>query len=81
MINPVLASDFESSLSKDDLILFGILSLIRTVNEEFQYGFGLACTSDFGNPIPLPFIYLDWKPTSRLIVNCILPLNLLSYIL
>ncbi|MEP1095453.1 MAG: DUF6268 family outer membrane beta-barrel protein [Cyclobacteriaceae bacterium] len=77
MINPIIASDFESSLSKDDFIVGGILGLIRTVNVKLDWGFGLAYMSDFGTPIPLPFIYLDWRPTPKVIVKGIIPSNLL----
>ena len=38
MVNPMLASDFESSLSKDDFIIGGILGLIRTANENLDCG-------------------------------------------
>lgn len=77
MINPIIASDFESSLSKDDFIIGGILGLIRTVSVKLDWGFGLAYMSDFGAPIPLPFIYLDWKPNPKVIVKGIIPANLL----
>ncbi len=77
MINPIVASDFESTLSRDDFIIGGILGLIRTVNSDFDWGFGLAYMSDFGNPIPLPFLYIDWKPAPKMIVKGIIPSNLL----
>jgi len=77
MLMPILASDFESSLSKDDLIIGGILGLIRTIKPNLDLGFGLAYMSDFGNPIPLPFIYIDWQPAPKWIVNGIIPSNLI----
>lgn len=76
MVNPMLASDFESGLSKDDLIIGGVLGLIRTVNKNLDLGFGLAYISDFGSPIPLPFIYIDWQPGSKWMMNGIIPSNL-----
>ncbi|MCZ6693504.1 MAG: DUF6268 family outer membrane beta-barrel protein [Bacteroidetes bacterium] len=76
MVMPTLASDFESSLSKDDLIVGGILGLIRTINENLDLGFGLVYMSDFGNPIPLPFIYVDWQLSPNLKLNGIIPSSL-----
>ena len=76
MLMPMLASDFESNLSRDDLIIGGILGLIRTIKPSLEIGFGVAYLSDFGTPIPLPFIYLNWQPKPGLTINGIIPSNL-----
>jgi len=74
-MTPGLASDFDRSVTMDDFTLQAILGFIRKYGEDFQLGFGLAYSRDFGPPIPLPFLYLDWKITQDLTFNGIIPVN------
>jgi len=74
-ITPGLASDFDRSVTMNDFTLQAILGFVRKYGDDFQLGFGLAYTRDFGPPIPLPFVYLDWKITPELTFNGIVPVN------
>ena len=59
-LNPTLASDFEESLSGDDLLYQANAMLVNTKNKKINYGFGLAFTTRFGRQIVLPtgmFVY------------------------
>jgi hypothetical protein len=75
-LTPGLASDFERRMTMDDFTLQAMLGFIRKYGTDFQLGFGLAYTRDFGSPMPLPFLYLDWKITPQLSFNGIVPVNL-----
>lgn len=52
--NPMLASDFEASLSGDDLLFQGTALAINTKNKQFNYGFGFAYTTRFGRQLAVP---------------------------
>jgi len=86
-VTPGLASDFEgvesfSDLSSDDVTFTAILGVIRKFNENFSLGAGVAYERDFGDPLPLPFIYFDWNIRPNLHATGILPQNLaISYTL
>lgn len=73
---PGIASDFESSLSSDDFTLQAIFGFIRTYSKNFDLGFGLAYIRDFGPPLPLPFIYIDWKINENLNAKGIVPTDM-----
>ena len=75
-IIPGLASDFDRKVSMDDFTLQAVLGIVRKYGTTFQLGFGLAYTRDFGPPMPLPFLYIDWKITPDLVLNGLLPVNL-----
>ncbi len=74
-MTPGLASDFDRSVTMDDFTLQAILGFVRKYGEDFQLGFGLAYSRDFGPPIPLPFLYVDWKIAPDLTFNGIVPVN------
>lgn len=76
LVNPGLASDFGARVSGNDVTFDGALGFIRQMSKSFQLGLGAAYTSDFGEPLPLPFLYVDWEVTSKLTANGILPTNL-----
>lgn len=73
---PGVASDFERKVSMDDFTLQAVLGFIRKYGTTFQLGLGLAYTRDFGRPIPLPFLYIDWKITPNLVLNGLLPASM-----
>jgi hypothetical protein len=75
-IAPGLASDFEGDISSDDLTLQVIFGYIKTYSEKLKMGYGLAYMRDFGTPIALPFIYVDWMINEKLKLNGIIPTGL-----
>lgn len=86
-VTPGLASDFEgvesfSDLSSDDVTLTAMVGAIRKFNENFSFGAGIAYERDFGDPLPLPFLYFDWNIRPNLHASGIVPQNVaLSYTL
>lgn len=76
VVTPGLASDFKADLSNDDFTFAAVFGFIRRMGRNFQLGFGLAYTPDFGEPLPLPFLYIDWKISSNLNANGIIPTNI-----
>jgi hypothetical protein len=80
ILTPGFASDFETKLSSDDFTFQGVFGFIRQLGENLSLGFGAAYIRDFGPPLPLPFLYLDWDKTEKLNISGIIPSNLdLSY--
>jgi hypothetical protein len=75
VVTPGLASDFEGEISTDDFTFDGVIGAMRVFGDKknFTLGSGLAYTRDFGTPLPLPFIYIDWDITSKLNANGLLP--------
>jgi len=71
-LNPTLASDFEESLSEDDLLYQANAMIINTKNTKFQYGFGLAYTTRFGRQIVIPMGMLNYR-TAKMNLNIVLP--------
>jgi hypothetical protein len=79
-VTPGLASDFEGEISGDDFTLQAMFGFIRRYGENLSLGAGVAYLRDFGDPIPLPFVYFDWSNGSNLSAAGILPQNVdLSY--
>ena len=74
---PGLASDFEAEVSSDDFTFGAIFGFIRQMSKTFQLGFGIAYMPDFGEPLPLPFLYIDWKIIPKLSANGLLPTNMI----
>jgi len=58
---PGLATSFEAGVTWDDFRMEAALGAIRVFGERFSLGAGLAYTRDFGDPIPFPFLFVDWK--------------------
>ena len=77
MLTPGLASDFEGALVKDDFTFGAVFGFIRTLKPNFDLGFGIAYMPDFGEPLPMPFLYLDWMISKRMNLNGLVPTNLL----
>lgn len=77
VLTPGLASDFEADeITSNDFTLQAVFGFIRKYNPNFQLGFGLAYMRDFGRPIPLPFIYFDWKNGDRLSATGLVPTDM-----
>jgi hypothetical protein len=77
VVTPGLASDFEGKVSSDDFTFGAVFGFIRRISKTFELGFGLAYMPDFGEPLPLPFLYIDWKIAPKLTANGILPTNMI----
>ena len=75
VVTPGMASDFEGKISTDDFTFDGAVGAMRAFGEKknFTLGSGLAYSRDFGTPLPIPFIYIDWNITSKLNANGLLP--------
>ncbi|MEE9572575.1 MAG: DUF6268 family outer membrane beta-barrel protein [Candidatus Neomarinimicrobiota bacterium] len=76
VVTPGIASDLESDFSSDDITISAVFGYIKTMNKNFDLGFGLAYMPDFGEPLPMPFVYVDWDINPQLNVNGILPSDL-----
>ncbi|NQX86205.1 MAG: hypothetical protein HRT67_09930 [Flavobacteriaceae bacterium] len=61
LLSPTLASDFQESLSRNDLISQGSIIATKRASPYFEYGFGLTYTTRFGNPTVLPLVNLTYK--------------------
>jgi hypothetical protein len=72
-LTPGLASDFQGEISGDDFTLEAVLGLIRQVRESLAFGFGVAYVRDFGEPLPLPFLALEWQIAPNLNARALLP--------
>ncbi|MEE8335866.1 MAG: DUF6268 family outer membrane beta-barrel protein [Candidatus Neomarinimicrobiota bacterium] len=79
-ITPGLASDFKADkVTSDDFTLQVIFGFIRKHSKNFQLGYGLAYMRDFGRPLPLPFIYFDWKKGEKLSAKGLVPVDMALY--
>ena len=75
-LTPGLASDFEGDITMDDFTLEAVTGFIRKYSKTFQLGAGLAYARDFGTPLPMPFIYLDWIISPKLHLGGLVPINM-----
>ena len=75
MITPGLASDFKADISSDDFTIEAAAVFIRKYSETYSVGYGVAFSRQFGSPIPIPIIALEWNNGSNLSFNAILPAN------
>jgi hypothetical protein len=76
VITPGIASDLNGDFSTDEITLEAVLGLIRQFGEDLSLGFGVAYVRDFGEPLPLPFLMLEWQVSPRVKVRGIVPENL-----
>ncbi|MBT5871785.1 MAG: hypothetical protein HOH43_00090 [Candidatus Latescibacteria bacterium] len=74
-VTPGLASDFNASLSGGDFNFQAVTAFIRTKSPRFSYGFGAVYSTQFGQPIPLPVIALNWNNGGKLRWDTILPVS------
>ena len=76
MFTPGIASDLEDDLVSDDFHLQVVVAFIRAHSERLQLGYGLAYSTLFGEPFPLPIIQINWNNGAKLSVESLLPANL-----
>jgi hypothetical protein len=76
VFEPTLASDFKSTLSRDDLVVQSMVLAIKQLNKNFHLGAGLAYTTRFGNPMVVPLLPIRFK-SGRHRINAMLPIRLL----
>jgi hypothetical protein len=62
-ITPSLKSGFEDELVREDVAIEGAVLASRRVGERSAFGVGMAYTSDFGVPIPIPLLQLERQGT------------------
>jgi hypothetical protein len=74
--SPGIASDLNGDFSSDELTFEAVLGFIRQFSADLSLGFGAAYVRDFGEPLPLPFIFFDWKVTPSIQAKGIVPQNL-----
>ena len=58
---PTIASDFNAPIESDDFVIHAAAMAIKRSGTNFQYGFGLAYTSRFGNLTLVPLFSLTRK--------------------
>lgn len=75
IVTPGIASDLEAELSSNDFTFQAVALFIRQVSERFSYGIGAAYSTDFGQPIPMPVLALNWNNGNKLSWNTILPVS------
>ncbi|WP_053991562.1 DUF6268 family outer membrane beta-barrel protein [Mangrovimonas sp. TPBH4] len=69
---PTIASDFHRRLNSDDFIFQVSAMATKRASQNFQYGFGLAYTSRFGNLTIIPLVSLTYKK-EKWLTSVILP--------
>ena len=61
IMRPTIASDFENKRSSGDFLPQGTAFAVKSINDHFSMGGGLAYTSRFGKPIAIPVLPLKYK--------------------
>jgi len=61
VLTPTLASDFDASIGKNDFILQSSILVSKRSSPYFEYGFGFAYNTRFGQEIAIPLISLTYK--------------------
>jgi len=74
-LSPTLASDFAQPLNANDLLFQANATVMKTLSEKFQYGFGMAYTTRFGRQLAIPVGMLKYN-TPRMELDLILPTKL-----
>ena len=78
MASPTISSNFESSLTMDDVLFNGGLIITRSnLKSEFNFGFIYNTTMGFSSPIP--FISYNRKISNRLSYNLGFPLTKIDF--
>ncbi len=72
---PGVASDLKGDLTGEDFNFQAVFAAIRKVGPRFSYGIGLAYSSQFGEPIPLPVLMFDMNNGKKLSWLTILPIS------
>jgi hypothetical protein len=72
---PGLASDFAGDLSGNDVTFTGVLGVKHSFGERLSLGGGVAYERSFDEPLPLPFLLVEWAIGPKLALNALLPMN------
>jgi hypothetical protein len=75
IVTPGLASDFKAKISRDDFAIQAIAGLGRHFSEKLTLYFGLLYSRDFGEPLLLPAVRLEWDNGSDLKATVTPPLD------
>ncbi len=65
ILSPGMASDLEGKLDTQDFNIQAVLAGIRRVSPGFAWGVGVAYSTQFGKPLPLPVALLDWNDGNK----------------
>jgi len=71
---PGYYSDLETA-ENEAIDIYGLLLAIWEPNDAFQFGFGATYLSNFGEPLPLPALLLDWYLGRGFSLNALLPVS------
>ncbi|GAB5521234.1 MAG: hypothetical protein RhofKO_34850 [Rhodothermales bacterium] len=73
IVTPGVASDFRAKLRDDDFNIQAVVAAIRHMSPNFSFGIGAAYSTQFGQPVPIPVVLLDWNNGKRLRWTTFLP--------
>lgn len=71
-LQPAISSQLDKSISGDDFLYLGALSISKKVSEDINWLMGLAFTSRFGRPLAIPLFGYNRK-WERFRLNVLLP--------
>jgi len=74
-VTPGLASDFRTAVSWDDVSFESAIVFVRNFNPKFAAGIGLAYSRQFGEPLPIPVIALEWNNGKNMKSSIIFPVS------
>lgn len=75
IVAPGIASEFQSPLSVDDLILEAAAAGIYKFSDRFSMGLGVGFNPLLGQQFPLPILAFSWNNGSNMKAEAILPLS------
>ena len=70
-----LAGDF-TEVDERMVLVTGVAMATKVFSERVVFGFGAIVNYSFGTLLPLPALYLEWRPTSYFVLETILPTSL-----
>ncbi len=70
---PGIADGSEGMVSADDISFTAMLGVKHAFGDRLSLGGGLSYRRDFGEPIPLPFLLIEWAVSRRLVFSALLP--------
>lgn len=70
-VKPNVSSNFESSISWDELNLFGMALFTKAINKQrnLMLSIGAIYSNTLGFPAPIPIASLMWKPDEKWTIN------------
>ncbi|WP_321299685.1 DUF6268 family outer membrane beta-barrel protein [Marinifilum fragile] len=80
-IKPNISSNFESSISFDELNLFGMALFSKPINQKKNMilSLGAIYSNTIGVPAPIPVVSLNWKPNKKWNINFGFPMLDVNY--